>query len=115
MKWTSLLKDLKEKVGLSQQQESVSSSSSSTSPLSSSTFSSFAASSLSSVAGLRDNYNAAPHSTPDYHHTYLTNPRYGGSLLSFWNKDVLFFFEFCLVGVGVFEECCNGFLLFFLI
>lgn len=75
MKWTSLLKDLKEKVGLSQQQESVSSSSSSTSPLSSSTFSSFAASSLSSVAGLRDNYNAAPHSTPDYHHTYLTNPR----------------------------------------
>ncbi|XP_021764345.1 protein SPIRRIG-like [Chenopodium quinoa] len=67
MKWTTLLKDLREKVGLTQQQQQQQSS-----PSPSPSSSSFPSSSLSSSA---DNHNAASLSSSDYHHAYLSNSR----------------------------------------
>ncbi|CAO2818862.1 unnamed protein product [Amaranthus hypochondriacus] len=73
MKWTTLLKDLKEKVGLTQQQQQQQQQPSFSS--SSSLLSGSSAFSVSSSAGVDDNYNGATHSTPEKRRSYFTTAR----------------------------------------
>ena len=81
MKWTTLLKDLKEKVGLTQQQQQQQQQPSLSS--SSSLLSGSSAFSVSSSAGVDDNYNGATHSTPEKRRSYFTTARYGWKFVLF--------------------------------